>query len=265
MIIISWDDFLIENPWQKQKTSMTLGVFDGVHFGHQKLIQSLKLKDEQIPLVFTFRVNPALLTSTKAFRGNILTLNQKLKRMKNFGVKGVVLIDFSTDFSKLTGKKFFNLVEKNTRLCRVVLGENHRLGHRGETSSEEARKILEKNGVETIIEESVLINDFPISSTRIRKSILAGDLSSVPAMMGENHTIDLSGVKIGRDNREVRVKITEINQILPPPGVYRGFFERNQELFATKIILDKEKIVWEQSEKIPVTKITFSNYEREET
>ncbi|MBI9100797.1 MAG: FAD synthetase family protein [Spirochaetales bacterium] len=259
--VISWDDFLKKNPWENQKTSVTIGVFDGIHPGHQQLIKRLTSDEELTPIVFTFKVNPAMLTRPKTFKGNILTLEQKIERVEKFGVKGAVIIDFSSDFSKLTGRNFFSHIGSKTKLSQVVLGENHRLGHKGETGADDARIFLQKKGIKVFIEDSILQNESPLSSTRVRNAIIEGHLNRVPELLGFEHILDFRGLPHIFEAGIVKIERKRCHQVLPPDGIYEGIIFNHQELFATKIILDKEQILWEQPIDVPVERITIRNYE----
>ncbi len=259
MKVISWDNFLIDNPWKDKEVSITVGVFDGIHSGHQILFKRLQADITAVPLVFTFRVNPAELTRPKTFKGNILTLEQKLERMDKFGVKGVIIIDFSHDFSKLTGSKFFSLIGEKVRLRNVVLGENHRLGYEGETGADEVKEILGKNGIMVFIEKTFLLEGVPVSSTRIRNALLEGQFEKIHGLLESEYTLDFRNTEYKREGTKIRVKRTDCNQILPPDGLYKGNIVKNLELFATNIILDKKYIEWNHSDDIPVEKITICN------
>ena len=258
MKIYTWDEFCEHSPYKAQPVSMTLGVFDGLHLGHCRLMEELESGPGNIPLVFTFRRNPAEIMNPKTFAGNILTLDQKLERMQNLGVKGAIIIDFSHDFSKLTGIEFFSRILDRSKLKKVVLGENHRLGNRGETGAGEVKTFLEKDGVFVKIVHSLKENGGVISSTRIRELIKSGKLSEASDLLGYPFSLDLRRLVPEHTDGMFRVPREKCLQLLPPAGSYKAGIEENQEFFATKLILDNQYIQWNQNSDIPAKKIIFS-------
>ena len=108
MEILSWEDLL-----RKERNvffppiALTIGVFDGVHRGHQTLLQRILEKKDECPWVITFKSNPSKVLFPETYVGDLMTLDQKLKKMEGFGIKGTVIIDFSQDFGRLKGAEFF--------------------------------------------------------------------------------------------------------------------------------------------------------------
>ena len=282
MKVITWDEFLGGKSFGNKQAAMTLGVFDGVHVGHQKLINEVHRDPTHFPVLFTFRESPAAVIPGRSFPGHIQTLDQKLDRLEELGIKGVVIIDFSPDFGKLTGKEFLFLVWDKLHYVKLVLGPNHKLGHNGLTASSEAPEILQGKNVEVIIPSQVELRGSIVSSTRIRKAVHGGHIDLACEMLGQGFSIDLRGFdflegKTGQKERasdsvieanskgflyKVPVEAVSAKQILPLPGCYSINVKTNQEFFATKLTLDEQYIIWNQEKKIPAEQLVFAKSDK---
>ena len=257
MIIATWEEFCGKALFPSAPMAMTLGVFDGVHRGHRILMEELE-GEGLFSAVFTFRRNPAELTGHKTFKGNILTMDQKLERLEKLGVNSTIIIDFSHDFSKLTGVEFFARITDRVDLRKVVLGENHRLGNKGRMGAREAKHYLEKDGVEVKIIPSLREDEQVISSTLIRELLHRGEFRRAAGLLGYDYSLDLGTAKPEQDKDGFRLKREACRQILPAEGTYPVLLEENQEFFATKLILDDTYMRWNQNSDFPVKNIIFS-------
>jgi len=204
-----------------QGVSLTIGVFDALHVGHRELIH----RTGENPfgaesLVITFRDNPLKVLQPGAYPGNVLTMNQKLERIAALGVGSVLLIDFSLDFSKLTGTEFIARVNALFRPRMMVLGKDFRCGYRNDTDADHVRSLLEPQGVRVDIVAPVLDNGFPVSSTRIRAAIQAGDLHAARKLLGSDFFVELGGAAVEADHQAYVVQISTLSQVLPAAGIY---------------------------------------------
>jgi riboflavin kinase/FMN adenylyltransferase len=174
-----------------RKTAITIGVFDGIHRGHQAIIAKITAKaPDMIPTVITFRENPKRIANPARFTGlearevDILSLEQKLALFEKLEVELCVVIDFSSGFCKLEGQVFFDLVRRFLHPAYAVIGSNFHCGYRRDTGAEEFRRLGEKNGVEVEIAPPVLEDGFPVSSSRIRELIGAGNRAGAALLLG---------------------------------------------------------------------------------
>ena len=164
--------------------SLTIGVFDGVHLGHQSLIRRICEPRTLIPTVVTFRENPMKSLNPALFAGDIYSLEQKLGLLEALGVKLTVLIDFSEKISKINGRDFIDLLLGGQSVTLLALGENFRCGHGQDTSVGEIRALAMAHGVETWIQPPVMDGGQPISSNRIRQALAAGRFEEAQRMLG---------------------------------------------------------------------------------
>jgi riboflavin kinase/FMN adenylyltransferase len=163
--------------------AVTIGVFDGVHKGHQSLIQRI-CAGPYTPAVVTFKQNPLKTLKPDAFAGDIINLGQKLSIFEALGVQLTVLIDFSSKFSTISGRVFIDLLLGSQPVKLIALGQNFRCGHRLDTGAEEIRSLAGARGLEVWIAPSVMDEGQPVSSSRIRQALAAGRRAEAERLLG---------------------------------------------------------------------------------
>jgi riboflavin kinase / FMN adenylyltransferase len=220
----SWDDLLSHAPPFDRPVRLTLGVFDGVHAGHRRLMEGILEggAGDALPLVITFRRSPAAVLSPPTFPGFILTLEQRMKRLAGLGVGAAVVIDFSSEISNLPGKAFVGLLREHLTIQKIVVGYNFRFGKSRDSGNDDLRDMLSDSAIDVQVTEPVYRGDGIVSSTRIRGSILEGDLDEARAMLLAPWELDLRGIPLrpsgpGRFTLQRR----DTAQVLPREGEYR--------------------------------------------
>jgi len=238
MKIVPWSDFIKGNIRIPGQVSATTGVFDGVHLGHCALIRRLTSEEGTCSVLSTFSSNPFKFFFPERYLGDILTLEQKTERIDTLGVDYLLLIDFSADFSKLSGRVFFHLLREHLDLRHLVLGKNHRCGHRGDTGAEEARAMLEPLGTTVDIIEPLVIDGHPVSSTRIREAVTAGDMEKAEKLIGRPYSIDLRNTRTTGTGCRVTIRRGMIGQLIPKAGRYICRAENKHERTAVSAVLE---------------------------
>jgi riboflavin kinase/FMN adenylyltransferase len=122
--------------------------------------------------------------SPDGFAGDIYNLDQKLGLLESLGVKLTVLIDFSGEFSKISGRGFIDLLLNSQPVTLLALGEDFSCGHGRDAGVEEIRSIASARGVETWAAPPVMDGGRPISSNRIRQALADGRLQEAERMLG---------------------------------------------------------------------------------
>jgi riboflavin kinase/FMN adenylyltransferase len=214
MRVLDWDQFTAGTL--DRESAMTIGVFDGVHVGHQALLERVVRRD-LLPVIISFRRNPK--ERKRGWEGDIYTLDQKLDIFRRLGAALTVLIDFSADFSKLGGKEFFDLLKSRGRLSYLAVGDNFRCGYRLDTGAAVIKKMNEADNIPTDVIPPVIRGSFPVSSSRIRAAIARGDLAEAAALLGRNVEVDLAGFPSVPAPGGVVFKPLP-GRILPPGGRY---------------------------------------------
>jgi riboflavin kinase/FMN adenylyltransferase len=215
----------------------TIGVFDGVHLGHQQIIERARsVADErQLPLVLvTFTPHPSEVVRPGSHPALLTTNTRKAELAEQFGVDVVLFLPFSAGFSQLSPDEFVHqALVARLHAAAVVVGENFRFGHRasGDVAALEAlgnRWGFDAAGV------PLLRNDgHPISSTFIRSCVQAGDVETAGKALGRSHRLDgvvVRGDQRGRDLGFPTANLrSESYAAVPADGVYAGRVVRIDE------------------------------------
>jgi riboflavin kinase/FMN adenylyltransferase len=225
MRIIEWEEFAGPVPAggmelrNRPSSAVTIGVFDGIHLGHQALLEKIR-RPHLVPMVITFKNSPKKVLRPDTYEGNILTLAQKLKIFESLGVELTVLIDFSENFRKLSGREFIGLVRERGNPAYAVIGGNFRCGYRLDADAAFIKKTNEERGIETDVLPPIRAGQEPVSSSRIRAAIVSGRLTEAAELLGRNIEIDLTGSSAVRENGGTFVEFIPRERILPPVGRY---------------------------------------------
>jgi len=224
MKILPWADFITSTS--SMPLAATIGVFDGVHRGHQKLVGTVVSKRPAFgSAVLTFSENPKKLLHPQTYRGSLFSLEQKIDAFAEAGVDACVLIDFSQNFGTLSGAEFLFLLSK-TGVRSICVGPNFRCGHKMDTNVQALADISRTLGMEAEIVDPVMFGGHPVSSSRIRNAVLEGRLGEAAQMLGRPHTVvarfEQSNEQSGRQNFAV-ADMPEV--VLPPAGLYRVFLD----------------------------------------
>ena len=225
MIEIAWSD-LLNSEFGLRPAAMTIGVFDGLHRGHRSLLSSITNDPELLPVVVTFQRHPAEILASEGFPGFIMSLAQKRRVLMTTGIGVVVLIDFSLEFSRVSGSDFLQTLIDSYDLRFAGIGHDFRCGYQMSMDKEDMRSYLESKGVRVDLVEAVRDRAAIVSSTQIRRHIRAGRLDAAKDLLGRSFALDVSGETIERDGPEIwiplddRGLLPESRQILPPPGQY---------------------------------------------
>ncbi|MDC7225894.1 MAG: FAD synthetase family protein [Spirochaetales bacterium] len=259
MIVIDWNKFVDEGLESNGPVSFTTGVFDGLHRGHHQLIDCLTSVPENMPVVATFVSNPFRLLRPNIYKGDISTASQKLKLLDDRGCQVVILIDFSLEFSKLSGRDFLNIIRRHLDMSHLVLGKDHKLGKGGDTTAIQARSMLRPEGITVDIVEPLIDGGKPVSSTRIRSAIEIGDFITARRLLGRRHVIDLAGIPVETKDNSPYLRRNNIKQVIPFSGGYAVTLEKEGKTFATKIKIYEDRIEFENKPDFQADTLTFNS------
>jgi riboflavin kinase/FMN adenylyltransferase len=172
MLVIDWPHFL-KNGLQtgENLSSMTVGVFDGVHRGHQRLIKRVVSHNAgYVPVVITFRQNHKTEET-----GSLQTFQQKIEVLEQLGVKIILAIDFTDAFRRMAGIEFLDILLKHGNIGFFAVGSDFRCGYRLDTDAAAIQKFFASRNIPVEIVPEVMEDGLPISSSRIRSAIADGN------------------------------------------------------------------------------------------
>lgn len=208
--------------------AVALGVFDGVHWGHQAIFSALTnaAKESSVhSIALTFDRHPAELLAPAAAPKYISTLEQRMELIAASGVETVLVVQFDSAFAALTRDEFLRgILHEHLHVSHVVVGSNFVFGEgrRGDIRylSAEADSL----GISVTVAPSVVIDGGPVSSTRIRGLIGSGDVVGAAHLLGRQFTLRgrvVAGREVGRKLGfpTANLAVAE-RQVIPARGVY---------------------------------------------
>ncbi|WP_185852103.1 bifunctional riboflavin kinase/FAD synthetase [Blattabacterium cuenoti] len=205
----------------------TLGVFDGVHIGHQKIIKNLifRSKKKYCPVLLTFHPHPKeILNSNKNFL-YLNTLSERIYNLKKTGIEHLIIHPFTINFSKLRTKDFLKkILHPKYRIQKIITGYDSHIGRNRDNSYEELKKLSYNYGIKVYQVSPLKLSERIVSSTHIRESLLLGDIQWANQALGYLYTLSgyvIPGKGIGRmiNFPTANLKV-ESKKLIPKKGVY---------------------------------------------
>ena len=185
---------------------ITIGTFDGVHKGHQKLIDRITLLASQCKgesIIITFHPHPRIVINPEDKSLRLLnTIEEKTMLLEKYGVDNVVIVPFSRDFSEQSAQEYISdFLVKNFNPKHIVIGYDHKFGKNrtGDFHLLEAMKAQYGYSMEEISKET--LDDIGISSTKIRTALQEGDIRLANELLGYNYRLKgtvVRGLQNGR-------------------------------------------------------------------
>jgi riboflavin kinase/FMN adenylyltransferase len=212
-----------------KKTVVTIGTFDGVHIGHQKIIEQLlnaSKKKNEISVLLTFFPHPRMVLQKDSGIKLINTIKEKSKLLENFGLDELVIHPFDKEFSRLTAFEFVrDILVNKFNISKLVIGYDHHFGKNREGNFEQLQEYGSMFGFK--LEEIPVqnLNDISISSTKIRHSLNAGDIKKANNYLGYHFMLSgtvVSGNRLGSKIGfpTANITIEESYKIIPKSGSY---------------------------------------------
>jgi len=222
-------------------TVVTIGTFDGLHLGHQKILNSVCQEAANFmfaSVLLTFHPHPRKVLYPKEELGLIQTQEEKLTRLNSLGLDHVVIIEFNQEFAQLKASDFVEqILIKGLKAQCVIIGYDHQFGNDRQGNLDFLRQ-YERAGFFKVKEIPVEeIDEVNISSSKIRNAIAAGQIAQANSFLGQPYQVSgfvSRGLQNGRSIGfpTANVELTELEKILPADGVYAVSSQLNgRELF----------------------------------
>lgn len=211
------------------------GFFDGVHMGHRKVLSRLceiaKERGEK-SAVITFWPHPRSVLQQEAYNLRLLTsLDEKKAIFKSIGINKVIVIDFTKEFSLLSTEQFLKKYLKGKYGVDVlVIGYDHKIGHDVNESQDEMIALAHSAGIEIVRVDEFVEGSEIISSTKIRKALVDGNVEKASEFLGYRYGLTgvvVSGQHIGRTMGfpTANLKLYNPLKLVPGNGVYAVYAE----------------------------------------
>lgn len=219
-------------------TVLTIGVFDGVHLGHKRLIaELLKIAGEKDCLsgVVTFRQHPEDLFSPKKRLPFLTDIDTRVGLLAAEGVDIVIPLSFTKELASLDASDFIGLLQKYLRMRGLVIGFDFALGRGRKGDTESLTELGRQIGFDVTVVPPLVIDDEIVSSTGIRKAMADGDMARYRKFTGRSFALHgrvVAGAGRG-DGLGFPTANLDVNdgQAVPPDGVYAGWAHINGEVF----------------------------------
>ncbi|OBP42571.1 riboflavin biosynthesis protein RibF [Riemerella anatipestifer] len=209
-------------------TALSIGMFDGVHLGHQSIIKNLKKISDEKNLssgLLTFWPHPRTIFNPNENLKLLNTLTEKTSLIENLGVDFLFLQNFDEDFRNLSADDFVKkiLVDK-LNVKHLIIGYDHRFGKDKKGDFNLLQKMATEFDFEVQQLDAIQLENQNISSTKIRNAITNGDFKSANDMLGYHYPLNgkvIHGKKIGRTIGYPTANISIDNiKLLPKKGAY---------------------------------------------
>lgn len=208
---------------------LTLGMFDGVHIGHQCIIQKLIQIAEEIDgesTLLTFEPHPRLVLSNGLADLELLTpLEEKIELLEKNGLQNLILHPFTKEFSQLSSDEFVrDLLIGQMNVRTIVIGYDHHFGRNREGNFEQLQILSKELNFNLVKLEEVRNDDLHISSTQIRNGLLEGNVAFAQKGLGRFYSLKgkvVHGDKLGRilGFPTANLELPEF-KLIPKNGVY---------------------------------------------
>lgn len=222
------------------KTFVTIGTFDGVHFGHQKIIEKLvseAKKSGKKSVLLTFFPHPRMVLQTDASIELINTIDERAALLEKTGLDYLIIHPFSKEFSRTTALEFVrDILVNQLNISKLIIGYDHHFGKNREgniTQLTEYSHLYDFKVVEIPAQD---IDDISVSSTKIRRALHSGSLKTANEYLGYNfmlHGNVVNGKKLGGKigYPTANIDIKESYKLIPKTGVYVVKSLMNKETF----------------------------------
>ena len=219
----------LSNYTSKNKTFVTIGTFDGVHVGHQKVLSNLinsAKKDNATAVLLTFFPHPRMVLQKDTSIKLINTIEERIVLLEKTGLDTLVIHEFTKDFAEKTALDFVkNVLVDNLKISKLIIGYDHRFGKNREGNFEQLTAFGKTFGFEVSKIPQQEIDNITISSTKIRKAIELGNIEEANRNLGYAFMLtgeivkgNNLGEKIGFPTANLAIK--ETYKLLPKTGSY---------------------------------------------
>jgi len=209
---------------------ITIGTFDGVHYGHVHILQQLRKVAEDCKgesVVVTFDPHPReILFPQKSATRLLTTLDEKIELLSQHGIDHLVIVPFTKAFSELSAKEYLeNFLVQVFNPHTIIIGYDHRFGHNREGGLPLLEAEQSRYGFQLVEIPQQVVDDLAVSSTKIRNSLIAGDVHLANELLGYPYFLQgtvVHGDKLGRTIGfpTANISLNDNRKLVPAKGVY---------------------------------------------
>lgn len=225
---------------KRHPTAITIGTFDGVHIGHRKILDRLLRESRRTGLkatVLTFFPHPRMVLQKDTELKLLNTIEEKTQIFEDTGLDFLIIHPFTREFSRLTALEFVrDILVNQLGIKKIIIGYDHRFGRNRNANIKDLRTF--GNTFDFEVEEIPVqeIDEVSVSSTKIRKALLDGDVTTANAYLGYQYMLTgivVRGKGLGRELNfpTANLKIRESHKLIPKNGAY-----------AVQAVIDRQQV-----------------------
>ncbi|WP_185849180.1 bifunctional riboflavin kinase/FAD synthetase [Blattabacterium cuenoti] len=247
---------------------LTLGIFDGVHIGHQKIIKNLILRSKKkyCSVLLTFQPHPKeILNHDKKFF-YLNTLSERIYHLKKTGIEHLIIHPFTTNFSRLRTKDFFQkILHPKYQIKQIITGYDSHIGRNRDNSYEELKKLYHIYGIKAYQVSPYKLREKIVSSTHIRESLLLGDIKWANQALGYFYTLSgnvIRGKGIGRTINFPTANLqVDSKKLIPKKGVYAVKINYLNNMYLGMLNIGINPTIEKENKKIKIEVHIFDFFE----
>ena len=245
---------------------ITIGTFDGVHQGHQKIIAALKQEAAQVhgeTIILTFHPHPRKIINTAEPLQLINTLDEKISLLEKTGIDHLVVVPFTPSFANQTADEYIEnfLVQKFQPSC-IIIGYDHHFGKDRKGNYQFLQKSTAKYNYRLVEIPKHLLDEIAVSSTKIRNAILESDISTANKLLGYSFFFEgevIKGDQLGRTlgYPTANLKYLDEDKIHLGYGVYAVYAEVDGQLKKGMLSIGNRPTLNDTAERVEVNIFDF--------
>ena len=244
-----------------RKTIITIGTFDGVHLGHQSILKKVveaKENNTYESSLLTFFPHPRMVLQQDTSIKLLNTIDEKAELLDKFGIDNLIIHPFDAAFSNLSAEEFVKeILIDRLNIHKIIIGHDHRFGKNRTADISDLILFGKKYGFEVEQINAHEIDEIAISSTKIRKALMEGNIKLANQFLGYSYFISgkvKKKKKIGRTLGfpTANIQINESYKLLPKNGVYIVSSEINDILYFGMMNIGNNPTLGENEQSIEV-------------
>ena len=201
---------------------LTIGNYDGIHLGHQELINELIIKSKAMKIksaIMIFEPHPKEFFISKDAPSRLTSLREKIEFFIEKKIDRIYIMKFNESFANMSGANFVLKLKNQLSTKTILVGEDFRYG----INRDSGIRDLEKSGIETLIIKEITINDKRVSSTQIREALSLGELVLAKNLLGRYYSISGKVIYGDQRGREIGFPTANIHMFHNRPPI-KGVF-----------------------------------------
>lgn len=217
---------------------ITLGNFDGVHLGHQRIFERVKGEARKIhgeSVVITFEPHPLKILNPEHCPPLLTPFRKKIMLIEKTGIEKVLCLEFSLSFAEIPPLEFVrNILVETVNAKKIIVGYNYRFGKGKSGDVEVLKHHCKRFNIEVEVMEALTVDHTIVSSSKIRELIKDGEVERASKLLGRNYPVIgkvVEGSKRGHALGFPTVNLEISDELYPKTGVYAVGMEWNHQLF----------------------------------